>query len=162
MNGQSINYLLDNQHVMCCSLVSILINQSVHPFLTLTCALVMLHALSCDTFTVLLPLLKAYMWVAPSTTAAGYTLAMMHALPPPPKLSTADRSICTHAGESGFGLFVHFTSQMCCVDRADAESLIHSLTRVLKEIFFSFSRSYSKKPPYDGVYSPGLNDDLHK
>ncbi|KAB8085368.1 hypothetical protein EE612_008187 [Oryza sativa] len=60
----------------------------------------MLHALSCDTFTVLLPLLKAYMWVAPSTTAAGYTLAMMHALPPPPKLSTADRSICTHAGES--------------------------------------------------------------
>lgn len=37
-----------------------------------------------------------------------------------------------------------------------------SLTRVLKEIFFSFSRSYSKKPPYAGVYSPGLNDDLHK
>lgn len=60
-------------------------------------ALLMLHALSSEIFSVLDPLLNAYKWALFFKANVGYTLAEMHVFPPAPKLSTIEWSTCTHA-----------------------------------------------------------------
>lgn len=125
MRVASSGSLLDN-YVMYCSLVSFLINdQSVHllswnrPVLS-WCSM---------------PLLKAN----------------IQALPPPlPKLSTADeRSICRHAGESGFRVdcSFHFLQVFVFIVQMQNHWFItHQSSQ--GDSFSHLQRSYSKKPPY--------------
>lgn len=54
----------------------------------------MLQALNLVILTAAVPLLKTYSCAFLLIAIVGYTLAVMQALPSPPKLSTTERSIC--------------------------------------------------------------------
>ena len=54
----------------------------------------MLQALSFEIFTLRLPVLNTNSLASLSTAKTGYTLAVMHANPSPPKLSIIEWSIC--------------------------------------------------------------------